>query len=305
MKVWTKAMSSPSRTERFQPPLTMKFLRSNAGSRSRGRSRASPMFVRRRNNAAAAAAIETQAEPTSPKVTCFGQVRAAATLTSRRPRAPAAVPCSSCCGLKATPFSRRLSGKRPRPRPVTTAHRKWVWFFRPGCCRRAVVRDDSSKMEPNRAGEYRANATEDDEEQEAGDELEPKLKLAESELFNYRCSPPKNALLLTRSRSAPYRSSSLASRFWGSAAETVEANNEKNRELDCKDSTLESRTDPEEQENPECSREFEGSLNGEAKEIIPQEAKTGTLTLTRCKSEPARVWHQRRLGLAETCLPSL
>ncbi|OVA09897.1 hypothetical protein BVC80_1751g52 [Macleaya cordata] len=68
MKLSSKPISSPGRTEKFPPPL-MRFLKSNGGSRSRGRSRSSPMFVRKKN-----ASIETQ-EPSSPKVTCMGQVR--------------------------------------------------------------------------------------------------------------------------------------------------------------------------------------------------------------------------------------
>ncbi|KAJ0616421.1 putative transcription factor C2H2 family [Helianthus annuus] len=70
----TKPISSPGRTtttttEKFPPPL-MRFLRSNVGNKSRRRSRASPMFVRKKNTL-----IETTQEPSSPKVTCIGQVR--------------------------------------------------------------------------------------------------------------------------------------------------------------------------------------------------------------------------------------
>ncbi|KAM0024601.1 hypothetical protein Hdeb2414_s0022g00617681 [Helianthus debilis subsp. tardiflorus] len=71
----TKPISSPGRTtittsEKFPPPL-MRFLRSNVGNKSRRRSRASPMFVRKKNTL-----IETTTqEPSSPKVTCIGQVR--------------------------------------------------------------------------------------------------------------------------------------------------------------------------------------------------------------------------------------
>jgi hypothetical protein len=61
MKLSTKPISSPGRTNKFPLPL-MRFLRSNVGSKSRGKSRSSPMFVRKKN-----AAIETQ-ESSSPKV---------------------------------------------------------------------------------------------------------------------------------------------------------------------------------------------------------------------------------------------
>ena len=39
-------------------------------------------------------------------------------------------------------------------------------------------------------------------------------------------TPPRNAFLLTRCRSAPYRSSSLASKFWESAMEKTEEEEE-------------------------------------------------------------------------------
>ncbi|KAL2481443.1 protamine P1 family protein [Abeliophyllum distichum] len=71
MKALSKPISSPSRGEKFPPPLMMRFLRSNVGSRSRGRLRSSPMFyLRTKKNV-----IETTQEPSSPKVTCIGQVR--------------------------------------------------------------------------------------------------------------------------------------------------------------------------------------------------------------------------------------
>ncbi|KAK7279371.1 hypothetical protein RJT34_24421 [Clitoria ternatea] len=68
MKLSTKPISSPGRTDKFPPPL-MRFLRNNAASRSRGRSRSKTIFLRKKNTT-----IETQ-EPSSPKVTCMGQVR--------------------------------------------------------------------------------------------------------------------------------------------------------------------------------------------------------------------------------------
>ncbi|KAI8013056.1 hypothetical protein LOK49_LG05G00667 [Camellia lanceoleosa] len=48
MKILAKPMSSPSRTDKFPRPL-MRFLRSNVGSKSRGKSRSSPMFMRKKN----------------------------------------------------------------------------------------------------------------------------------------------------------------------------------------------------------------------------------------------------------------
>ncbi|CBI32702.3 unnamed protein product, partial [Vitis vinifera] len=237
MKLSSKTMSSPGRTEKFPPPL-MRFLRSNVGSRSRGRSRSSPMFVRKKNTA-----IETQ-EPSSPKVTCIGQVR--------------------------------------------------------------VRRSKQGRNEEEEARVF----------------------------YSSSFSPPKNALLLTRCRSAPYRSSSLASRFWGSPLATEEEqktepentdqqNPASENEPSSRDSAAESRTDPETDRDSEYLNQSEDSTSERSTKPTKTEAfKTGEeatahpLILTRCKSEPARTgarlnpdttlfWKKRRLGFAEPRSPSV
>lgn len=75
MMISRRPVSSPGQVEKYPPPF-MWFLKSNSngGSRSRGKgkSRASPLFVRRNKSAATAAVTQ---EPSSPKVTCMGQVR--------------------------------------------------------------------------------------------------------------------------------------------------------------------------------------------------------------------------------------
>ncbi|KAA8518783.1 hypothetical protein F0562_016443 [Nyssa sinensis] len=256
MKVASKPISSPGRTENFPPPL-MRFLKSNVGSRSRGRSRSSPMFMRKKNTV-----IETQ-EPSSPKVTCIGQVRVKTVLQTIQ--------------FKVRPLQN--SGKRT-PLLVDT-------------------RDDFSKNESNQKVKYKATDIEDEDEEDEDEEARVKEV---TEVF-HSSSPPKNALLLTRCRSAPYRSSSLASRFWGSplvTSETEDANEEKKAqqegdreqerpesesESDCKNSISQSRID---QENEENSKEVEGSIDGRLRENDIYGSSARPLILTRCKSEPAR-----------------
>ena len=151
-----------------------------------------------------------------------------------------------------------------------------------------------------------------------------------------QCSPPKNALLLTRCRSAPYRSSSLASRFWGSPLKTEtetepETDTEQeNREeehaetIEKPTSESESISDQESRIAPETEgklaflKEFEGSiterfLKSSNVEELKAVDSVHPLILTRCKSEPARTaeklnpdtnfWKRRRLGLTDSRLP--
>lgn len=82
-------------------------------------------------------------------------------------------------------------------------------------------------------------------------------------------SSPKNVFLLTRCRSAPYRSSSLASIF--------------------KESTMVKTGEEEvaeELKNLKVESEGGGCINGD------EELKALPLILSRCKSEPARRWDQ-------------
>lgn len=134
-----------------------------------------------------------------------------------------------------------------------------------------------------------------DKEEEV-DEDELRVKELAIEGPDYCSPPPRNALLLTRCRSAPYRFSSLAGRFWGpetgengkGETQTLE------RESSCGDSFLDLRKD----------RIIEGNLGrfGEIEEgsmiddgIKKMETGEGggggigrVWVLTRCKSEPAR-----------------
>ncbi|KAJ1398478.1 hypothetical protein SESBI_31078 [Sesbania bispinosa] len=201
MKLSTKPISSPGRTDKFPPPL-MRFLRTNAGNRSRGRSRSSSMFLRKKNTA-----IETQ-EPSSPKVTCMGQVRVRR--SSKQATAKKGRPSSSSAGDGA---------------PTTC---RCCWYNN---------EEDSEQEETER--ENRVNA------------------------FVSNCSsstPPRNALLLTRCRSAPYRSSSLASRFWGSPLRNEETELE-NREPSEKQRPNESISEQEGVKDPKLELKLRFSKN--------------------------------------------
>ncbi|KAG8648517.1 hypothetical protein MANES_08G004120v8 [Manihot esculenta] len=201
MKIYTKPISSPGRTENYPPPL-MRFLRSNVSSRSRGRSRSSPMFVRKKNGA-----TETQ-EPSSPKDTCIGQVRVKRSKQAKTQ--PSKIKCF-CKWVRNTPFCQHLNRATRRPKCTLLSWRKWIMFFKVGVRRESKIREDSSKVEPKFG-----NISEDAGQESEVEDEENKMYVSSS------ISPPKNALLLTRSRSAPCRSSSVACRFWGSPLESEE-----------------------------------------------------------------------------------
>ncbi|KAK4834333.1 hypothetical protein QYF36_020902 [Acer negundo] len=324
MKLSTKPISSPGRAEKYPPPL-MRFLRSNVGSRSRGRSRSSPMFVLRKKNTA----IETQ-EPTSPKVTCMGQVRVRR--SKQQPGNKNGAPTRRrrrCKWIKNAWFCQYFNG-RLKPRSFRPVWRKWVIFFRAGFFRKSKIREDSSKTE----SKFSSNKTEGIVQGVNGHEVEEKEDA--KVLVSSSSTPPRNALFLTRCRSAPYSSSSLASRFWGSplSDEETESRTEREnrggggggrednptsrRESICRDSDQESRMDPETEKKMSFFKEFDGSINKIRERFVKSGNTQGggkteepvvsvrPLILTRCKSEPARTgqkldpemsfWNKTRLG---------
>ncbi|KAL2554456.1 protamine P1 family protein [Forsythia ovata] len=262
----------------------MRFLRSNAGSRSRGRSRSSPMF-RMRSKKDAAPVIE----PSSPKVTCFGQVQvttSSRTTASRRPKNGSS--SAPCWWLKKTLFCHKIISSKFH------SCGGGGLSFGSGFCKKVDTIEDSCSLD----SQIDRNCK----------NLE--VQIQENKGDFHDSSPPNNALLLTRCRSAPYRSSSLAGQFWGSPLASTEI------EYDTK---IEAKSENEFQElqKPSCenvmldsrrNQESENSVNN------VQDSKENTaggavhpLLLTRCKSEPARTgerlypeinfWRQRRLGV--------
>ncbi|KNA09074.1 hypothetical protein SOVF_156940 [Spinacia oleracea] len=338
----SKPISSPGRTDKFPPPL-MRFLRSNVGSRSsRGRTRRRPLFMRRKKSLTAASAIETTQEPSSPKVTCIGQVRVRRSKSKNRNKSSQvskttrSQKCSgnendngnvvdesnnSCCCLNLQKFCKLKLCCKPK-------FRKWVLFFN---CRSVKVRTNSSKFGSSRF--------EQDDEQQGKEVVrvrdeERRVSISiETEMTTTTTTPPKNALLLTRSRSAPYRSSSLACRFLGSPSreesEKVELENRASGIEVSRDSTSsESREDRDSIEGRRSSSSTNISLKNDMgscaqvvkleneKSIVPDsngdDGFGKRLMLMRCKSEPARkesetvdplsseFWRHRRSGNTES-----
>ncbi|KAL9228011.1 hypothetical protein vseg_003635 [Gypsophila vaccaria] len=206
----SKPISSPGRTDKSFPPPLMRFLRSDVSSRSRGRSsRASPMLFGRKKKTKKCVAnstrtvIETTQEPSSPKVTCIGQVRVRR-LSKSMSREDGRRKCGLCCRLR-------------KPKWTWTWTWKWKWKWRWVClfiCRDGRARTTAVSSSKNSG----SNRFEEGKEQRFGghqDEFmfESGRRSSVSERGTAATSsstPPKNAFLLTRCSS-----SSLASRFWG------------------------------------------------------------------------------------------
>ncbi|CAL0326806.1 unnamed protein product [Lupinus luteus] len=306
MKLSTKPISSPGRTDKFPPPL-MRFLRSNVGSRSRGRSRSNSrtMFVRKKNTI-----IETTQEPTSPKVTCMGQVRVKRSSKSKQPNRTTRAAARDAAPTRCRCFWIRKSAFQIKLCHCQPLWPKWGFSFKVGSFRRksTETKEGSTKTE--------LEAEHDDEEEEEQEHEERVMSGDDASSFASKpCTPPSNALFLTRCRSEPYRSSSLASRFWGSPLKSEEETEEKQRnEIENRGSSYSENeipqvSDEEEKrvsENEEklvFFKEIEDSLrdrissmnNSEnVDELKKRENGEGDceaprpIVLTRSKSEPAR-----------------
>lgn len=366
MKALSKPISSPGRAEKFPTPLMMRFLRTNVGSRSRGRSRSSPMFIlRSKKNGNAPGINETQQEPSSPKVTCIGQVRvrrssknnsSSSSSKSKKkkdkegrsacyptqPHCPcypssSCASCWCCCGVPRSRIFGCFTCRCPKPKKsFYNPFRKWLSFFHFGYCKKVNTRDDSSRFGSiNRSQNHVSSTASDIEDSDRNVKETPLVRQRSiKQGFPQSCSPPKNALLLTRCRSAPYRSSSLASRFWGSPLRSSSGT----------ETPKEDDEEPEEQPPPPLPQEEEGGRRPISPNLVNEEeadsrnsashekskeldssrnekpdlgSRFGSesihpLLLTRCKSEPARtgerlnpeanLFTQRRSDTAESCL---
>ncbi|CAI8614575.1 unnamed protein product [Vicia faba] len=296
MKLPSKTISSPARTDKFPPPL-MRFLRSNASSRSR-RSKSSPMFVLRKKNNNNN--IETTQEPSSPKVTCMGQVRAKRSSKSNPTHRTWIKKPNTCSCRPVWPIWAFFHRKSPKPK-------------QPDEFVSISISNSNIKKEIFSVGNYNQNQNHNHNHNA--------IPSASTSTSN-ACSPPKNALLLTRCRSAPYRSSSLASRFWSSPLRNEEtestSDNEKSSSQSLnRDSVSEDSVGT---ERFGSVRDFENVeellLKGRVKKEEDEDSAVVArpLVLTRCKSEPARVdyridpevnsmWKKTRLGFAVASSP--
>ncbi|KAI9086358.1 hypothetical protein K1719_031812 [Acacia pycnantha] len=325
IKPSSKPIASPGRTDKFPPPL-MRFLRTNVASRSRGRSRSSPMFVRKKNTA-----IDFQ-EPSSlrspvwaksefdapPNIITMPPPNGIDTTATQVP--PDAAAAAGGSGMVS--FAAVLSPKSGQAAPATaTATTASQLNLRERYNEETTTRHVDYESEEEGFQE-RANANSN--------------TFANEDVTAMPTTPPKNALLLTRCRSAPYRSSSLASRFWGSSLNCEETEEGLKTELQNGQqaehekassqmelvSDTEDRLDPRAEEEPEFFKELEDSIKeriikSENARDLKREDGGGDsarpLILTRCKSEPARTaqkldpefnfWKKRRLGLADSCSP--
>ncbi|XP_078435036.1 protamine P1 family protein [Wolffia australiana] len=168
-KVSLVLASSPARVENLAaPPLSRMRRRRSSSFSSAAGARSSPLLM--------ADLREGREEPSSPKVTCIGQVRIAKRSSQRSNRA-----------MKLT------LGKM-------IAFRKLKRLLqRPACCRRKL----ELRLLDNEEEE------EEQEEEEEDRTVSPEKEREKGEVFS-SSTPPKNALLLMRCRTAPIRAAAAA-----------------------------------------------------------------------------------------------
>ncbi|KAL5231443.1 hypothetical protein ABZP36_030219 [Zizania latifolia] len=229
--------ASPGRGEKHlpAPPGLARLLllsKSRRGGRSRRAPATSPMFVSRGRGAGRGA----DAEPSSPKVTCIGQVRMRKGKKGRKGAAAAAGPGPKAvtpekargycrCLKKALlcgglfDLDRRRRPKAPEPEVERGRRSPWVFSSRDVAVAAAPKqpdpRGDHAEDMVASAGVFGSLEGEEAEElgMNGGDDKEDEEEEAEL-VSSATTTPPKNALLLMRCRSAPQnRSSPLTSRF--------------------------------------------------------------------------------------------
>ncbi|KAG6511920.1 uncharacterized protein LOC121976208 [Zingiber officinale] len=294
-----KVSSSPGREKLPPTPGLARLLYGKTvGSRSRGRSvsgaaaRSSPMFVSRsrsRGRAAGTGAAAEEGEPSSPKVTCIGQVRIRnkkratpgkqrnATSPKKRRRGSCLVSCH--CFHKAF-----LCVVFKTPPGGGGGLRRWLWRRRWGGVRsgRSGRYQERKKPDPVKSPplpEFVTCATKESDQEDSGEEKEERAAAACEEepraslSSETASSPPKNALLLMRCRSAPHnRASSLATaRFALPPAEEFVQQPAAGEE-------------PAQEAEAEAEAEEDHQVEDEAKGSESQRP----LVLPRSKSEPAR-----------------
>ncbi|XP_051208550.1 uncharacterized protein [Lolium perenne] len=336
--------ASPGRAEKQQqqlpaPPGLARLLlsKSRRGGRSRRAPATSPMFVSRRSRAAAGA----DGEPSSPKVTCIGQVRMRKGKKGGKkgPSAPAPARASTpekargyCRCLKKAFLCGGLFGfdrggrKHKAPSPVSERSRRSPWVFSSRDVAVAAApkqpdpRSDRAEEEDDEemgVGVGVFCSVETDEGEEPGinshtaEEVEEAGEVAEL-ASSATTTPPKNALLLMRCRSAPQnRTSPLTARFAAANApspvqETVEITPTASaraspsprkpemvpveRDDDDKWQEMLASAAQEQQEQQEARAAQEDESDDYDEEEEAEELRCSSarpLVLPRCKSEPA------------------
>ncbi|KAI3957463.1 hypothetical protein MKW98_003184 [Papaver atlanticum] len=310
MKLFPQPITSPNRIEKYSPTLIRSIRSNNGRSKSRRRSSSSsstlsPMFsirtTKRNNNGR----NETTLEPSSPKVNCCGEIRVKRSSSNQTTNKKIVktnhthshnwiqkVLFCKCCSIAKT---------KKKSRPVLG---KWLVCLQIGCFQKrveqVVVEDDNNNNMESGKEDKTEESQDGHDDDDKGEEIsEPVVSVS--------TSPPKNALLLMRSRSESYyRPTSLAHLFWGSP------NDQEEDEV------------TEQNVNPRWSKDtkIEEKDFGVSEEIISPTDKTGDelkkarmifdqfspRVLRRSKSDPARIseevindsenslWKRRRLG---------
>lgn len=309
----SKSISSPGRADKFPPPL-MRFLRSNVGSKSsRGRTtRASPMMFLRKNKNHVP--IETTQEPSSPKVTCIGQVRVrrsskgSRSCSTRRSISVRKQQKQDTNNQRKRPCCCNLPVKLHNPSSLFLAFKKVVCCFQFKHCGKKVDSSSSRVESTERVQSHRVSTSSSISNTTESIDNVGVVTGGKESFVSSVANPPKDALILTRCRSAPYRSSSLASRFWGSPLNHSDTSpKSQSPQKHCQEleeevvrplpPVLETPILPEgengdlESRKSNESEEMQSSINeGSRKdeEINGGGAYVHPLLLTRCKSEPAR-----------------
>ncbi|KAJ0979335.1 hypothetical protein J5N97_014809 [Dioscorea zingiberensis] len=250
-----KTTASPGRPEKLPPaPALTGLLKGKSGSRSSRGSRgsmvrSSPMFVSRRKTTSEG----EDGEPSSPKVTCMGQVRMRRKKNGDAKRKWRRQRCR-CFEGSFPCFRWRALWRRVRELPLRLG----------GSYRRA--RSSIKEEEPQRGGDPSPTVTSTSEDEEEEEEEETRVFVPSA-----ATTPPRNALLLMRCRSAPHNRGAPA--------------------LPAEPAVLEIGGDESKGEEARGLSNGDGG-EGEEKEKMmcsfSPSSCSHPLVLMRCKSEPAR-----------------
>jgi hypothetical protein len=180
-----------------------------------------------------------------------------------------AFPCHSFTGIiKPTCFS-----------PVW---RKWKSFSHASFSKKSEKRSSSSRSEPI----FGRSTVEPEEPEETRKEENQEEEASSCKSFT--ATPPRNAFLLTRCRSAPYRSPSSANSLFEDQEETNKAPFQRHASSENVSVSEEPKTSV-----TETTERLEDSRRESAASEEPKRSVLGSprqcLILTRCNSEPARL----------------
>ncbi|XP_072975097.1 uncharacterized protein [Typha angustifolia] len=188
--------SSPARPEKLPGPSLARLLSRKLASRRRSRS--SAMFASRSSRDGAKA---EEGEPSSPKVTCIGQVRIKKSNKDKNPRSKAK-PVMRCHCLRNPLLCGAFQVRKLKCRPW----RRWGFSFGSG--------GNLQRKSPEKKADC-VNSKQEVAIREVGSDHQ-EIRVQKDETRNFAPSgttpPPRNALMLMRSRSAPHNREELMHR---------------------------------------------------------------------------------------------